>query len=75
LRILTFLTVKSGQNHLAIELNEGRVFELGTGMCPSPRRDWLKQLIAHHFIEEFVEVPLDRLDRLLEHKEHDDRKS
>ncbi len=58
------------QDAIAIQLEEGAVFELGPRMRHRSAGHRLKDCARGQLVQEFVPVALDRLDGLWQHKKH-----
>src|SRR5438067_12020468 len=57
-----------------MQLDKGRVLELGPRVSDGPRTERFKELAAAQFVQEFMQVPLQRLHGLLQNEEHHHRK-
>ena len=66
--------IGDGQQTVAIEFEEGAVFELGAGGRDGTTGQGFKELAVGQVIEEVVEVALEGFDGLLEEEEHEDGK-
>src|SRR3990170_2463562 len=60
---------------LLVEFNKSGVLELGTRMSPGTAGNGLKEFAVGQLVEKFMQVPLNRLHRLLQDKQHYHRKA
>ena len=67
--------IHGGQHAVAIQFDEGALFELGEGVSDRAAGERLKDLSWSQVLEKLVQMALEGLDGFLEDEKHEDRES